>query len=376
MTKYIFSFCTLFVLFATQSSCGPNGQGSSSYALISGQLDNLPQQELQLIDLSIGQGKVTDTAYVKEDGSFTFSNPISKPGFYKLQIGQNYQMVLPLHPEDQITISGDASKPQEMKIKGSKDVERMHEFANYNYDVYLKQEALSEEYESLAPESVDEATMQSFQRRHAELDNLKVEKMKKMIDDNPSSMANLAFTEMLDPQNPEHLEYLKKLDESLGEKYSGIVFYDSFHQRMQDIGRLAIGSEVPEISLENPEGKVVPLSSLRGKVVLIDFWASWCRPCRMENPNIVAAYERFKDKGFEIYGVSLDRTKEAWVNAIQADNLHWTQVSDLKFWNSEAAADYGVTGIPFAVLIDKEGKVIAKNLRGQALHQKLAEVLE
>lgn len=96
----------------------------------------------------------------------------------------------------------------------------------------------------------------------------------------------------------------------------------------------------------------------------------------MENPNIVAAYERFKDKGFEIYGVSLDRTKDAWVNAINADKLHWTQVSDLKFWNSEPAKDYGVTGIPFAVLIDEEGKVIAKNLRGQALHQKLAEVLE
>lgn len=376
MTKYILSLSVLFVLFATQSSCGPNGQKSSSYSLIDGQLDNIQVQELQLVDLSIGQGKVSETAQVQEDGSFSFDNPISKPGFYRLQIGQNYQMVLPLHPEDRIKITGDASKPQEMKITGSKDVERMHEFANFNYGIYMQQEALSEEYESMDAGAINEEVLQSFQTKYAELDNLKVEKMKTMIDEDPSSMANLAFTELLDPNNPDHLPYLKKVDEAMAEKYTGMVFYDSFHQKLEDISRLAIGSVVPEISLPNPDGEIVPLSSLRGKVVLIDFWASWCRPCRMENPNIVAAYERFKDKGFEIYGVSLDRTKDAWVNAINADKLHWTQVSDLKFWNSEPAKDYGVTGIPFAVLIDEEGKVIAKNLRGQALHQKLAEVLE
>ncbi|MFT5337296.1 MAG: thiol-disulfide isomerase/thioredoxin, partial [Luteibaculaceae bacterium] len=111
-----------------------------------------------------------------------------------------------------------------------------------------------------------------------------------------------------------------------------------------------------------------------GKYVLIDFWASWCRPCRAENPNVVAMYKKYKRKGFEIYSVSLDRTKDAWVNAIKQDGLTWTHVSDLKFWQSEGAKTYGVSGIPFTVLIDKEGKIIATNIRGESLRNKMKEI--
>lgn len=137
-----------------------------------------------------------------------------------------------------------------------------------------------------------------------------------------------------------------------------------------------IGDLAPEIVLPSSKGKVISLSSLRGKVVLIDFWASWCGPCRQENPNVVKVYEKYKDKGFEIFGVSLDMNKSQWLQAIQSDNLTWPQVSDLGYWNSVVVPKYQIAGIPATFLLDKEGKIIARDLRGEELDKKLAEVFK
>ena len=154
-----------------------------------------------------------------------------------------------------------------------------------------------------------------------------------------------------------------------------IISYCAYNQIVvgTEIGNLA-----PEINLSNPNGENIALSSLRGKVVLIDFWASWCGPCRQENPNVVKTYKEYKDKkftigdGFTIYGVSADRDKKSWEDAIAKDNLSWTNVSDLKYWSSIGLATYGINAIPSNVLIDAKGIIIAKNLRGKAL----AETLE
>jgi thiol-disulfide isomerase/thioredoxin len=116
------------------------------------------------------------------------------------------------------------------------------------------------------------------------------------------------------------------------------------------------------------------LSSLKGKVVLIDFWASWCGPCRKENPNVVRIYNKYHNEGFEIFGVSLDRNRDSWLKAIKNDNLSWIHVSDLKYWQSEGARLYGVNSIPFTVLLDKDGKILAKGLRGKSLEDKLEEI--
>jgi thiol-disulfide isomerase/thioredoxin len=187
--------------------------------------------------------------------------------------------------------------------------------------------------------------------------------------------------------NPEYdISYYLKVDSSLFKNYPEYEPVITLHNQVKEMhayfenkksasASSAEKMEAPEIVLPSPEGDTIKLSSTRGSIVLLDFWAAWCGPCRMENPNLVRAYNKYHSQGFEIYQVSLDKTKEAWIKGIQDDKLDkWIHVSDLKYWSSSVVPLYMIQSIPFNYLLDKEGRIIASNLRGEALQRKLDEL--
>jgi thiol-disulfide isomerase/thioredoxin len=200
--------------------------------------------------------------------------------------------------------------------------------------------------------------------------------MKKLAMDNLRSPAALSIISTVDPTRA--LPEYKAVSAGLAQVMPSSPFLQTMNKNIaaaeQNLAQAAQQQAAPEISLNTPDGKTLTLSSLKGKYVLIDFWASWCGPCRRENPNVVAMYDKYKKKNFEILSVSLDNDKSRWTSAIAQDKMSWLHVSDLAKWNSVAARDYGVSSIPFTVLVDPEGKVVETKLRGPGLEAKLKEI--
>lgn len=203
-----------------------------------------------------------------------------------------------------------------------------------------------------------------------------INELKNFIKTHPKSPVStyILANELVNPAIPveDVAEAITYVDKSLADNSN----FRAANNRIESIKGTMVGYPATNFSQTTPEGKKVSLTDFRGKYVLIDFWASWCKPCRMENPNVVAAYNRYKDKGFTVLGVSMDSNKDPWVAAIKQDNLAWTHVSDLKGWGNEVGKLYNVTGIPQNFLLDKDGKIVAKDLRGEALEQKLAELIK
>jgi thiol-disulfide isomerase/thioredoxin len=336
-----------------------------------------------------------DSAKISEKGSFEFKKDLNIPTFLLLKVTDNNFLTLLAEPGEKIEIramNDSLNSPE--SVTGSRGTSLIIDYNRYLRQTLNRLKGLNEYYmkniESPRLAAIMDSLDITAQRYMKELNSY----TKAYIDSNLNSLASLlALYQQIAPgvyalDQHEDIEYFEKVDSSLYSLYPGSEPVGALHKQVKEFADMlkegtspgepaGIGDEAPEISLPSPRGDTVSLHSTRGKIVLLDFWAAWCPPCRKENPNLVAAYDKYMKKGFEIYQVSLDKSKDDWIKGIEADNLgRWIHVSDIKYWNSVVVPLYGIESIPYNLLLDRNGMIIARNLRGAELFSKLEEIFK
>ncbi len=322
-----------------------------------------------------------------QNNFFTLKGNTSAIGMYDIMVDRGGPMIPLVNDEPEIRVNLDfKSKEKFYTVSGSEASKQLQDFI-YAYSDYSnvinKELATIDSLKKL--EAPDSILIVATNKKNKAIDGLNNFLKQYLLTIKQGTVASFALGRSAQTLITADFETeMNKLLQKFPQDASLAAIknqYNAFKAQSEEMERRRqqgswIGKKAPELILPDPNGKQIALSSFKGKYVLVDFWASWCGPCRRENPNVVAAYNQFKNKNFTILGVSLDEKKEAWIEAIQSDGLNWTHVSDLAFWKSKAVTTFGFEGIPFNILIDPQGNVVAEALRGSELINKLSEVVK
>ncbi len=372
MNRFLVFLMVATTIVACNQNAGENQDKSGAGFVINAEISGIDTAKVNLMKVVDGSWAVVDSTKCK-GGKFTLKGHVDFPEMYVVAVGDNRHAARIFLDNSQIELVGQYDSLRNANITGSKSQYEMKLFENETAHFEDKMQDLGKQYKE-ARAAGDKQTMEQIANEYQEL--------MKDYDKFTENYVITNNTSVASPYILSQIAYSLEVDklDSILNLFDKSLDSSAYTKRMKEkvaiLKKVAIGKKAPDFTLNDTTGNPISMSSFKGKYLLIDFWASWCGPCRAENPHNVALYKEFKGKDFEILGVSLDDKRENWVAAIKSDNLTWPQVSDLKGWKSSVGKLYGVSGIPHTVLLDKEGVIIAKDLRGEKLREKVAEVLK